>query len=191
LAALLLIFLFLQKQDLKGQETAPVSIWEAENNYIFKTNLKLYGNEFSGLFVINKTKENHFRTIFLNEVGMKFFDFQIGAEDDSILHVFEPLNKPSLIKLLINDYRTLLFLPKTEDCRRLKTKKNKHICKSGKYNYQFNATDSRLHEIYQRIFFMKPFLIEMNNYDKNFPGKIRISHKFIKFEQSLYLLENQ
>ena len=184
------LFTVLQMQEVKAQESNLANIWNSGNKYLFKTNIKVYGNEFSGLFVIKKTDAEHYRTIFLNEVGMKFFDFEIGAEDDSVLHVFEPLNKTSFIKLLINDYRTLLFLPKTEDCRRLKTKKDKRICKSGTYYYQFNTTDGRLNEIYQRIFFIKPFSIKMTDYQEYFPQKIRLSHKFIKFEQNLYLLEN-
>lgn len=191
LAAVLLIFSLLQKQDLKAQKTAPVNIWNAENNYIFKTNLKLYGNEFSGLFVIKKTSETHFRTIFLNEVGMKFFDFEIAAERDSVLHVFDPLNKPALIKLLINDYRKLLFLPKAENCKQLRTKKESRICKSEKLHYRFYSAKGLPNEIYRQMFFMKSFLIEMSNYREDFPEKIRISHKFIKFEQYLYLIENQ
>jgi hypothetical protein len=53
--------------------------------------------------------EHTFRIVFTNELGMKFFDLEIGPKESIVHFCYPSLNRKSLLKLLANDFRLLLF----------------------------------------------------------------------------------
>jgi hypothetical protein len=79
------------------------------DSYIFRTTIDLYNNHFSGITVFKCENDSVYRVVFLNEAGMKFFDFRIAPDTFEIVQIFTAMNRKALIQLLINDFRTVLM----------------------------------------------------------------------------------
>ena len=79
-----------EKRNLKADELN--SFFDAKKGtYLFKTKIWLYDNYFTGLMVIKQNEKGNYRTVFMNEMGIKFFDFEFlenptKKEDDFIVH---------------------------------------------------------------------------------------------------------
>lgn len=76
---------------------------------LFKTKIDLYSKHFSGLILIKQTDSLTAHLTFITELGMKMFDFEIKEHKLKLLYIFEPLNKPKLIRLLQSDFELLLL----------------------------------------------------------------------------------
>ena len=46
------------------------------NSFLFKTNITVYGKDYSGLLVTKQMSPQDYRVIFTTELGMKLFDFE-------------------------------------------------------------------------------------------------------------------
>ena len=91
-------------------------------SYIYRAQIKLYDNDFSGLLIIKPKKEES-RIVFLNEIGMKFFDIELLKNSYKIHHIFTPMNKKMFIKLLLSDFRFMLMFGTDTKTYYLKEKK--------------------------------------------------------------------
>jgi hypothetical protein len=159
------------------------------NSFIFRTTVDLYKNHFSGITVFKRENDTAFRVVFLNEGGMKFFDFRIAPDTFEIIQIFEAMNRKPLIRLLVNDFRTVLmnsenfenatfYCPKHENTIVLKPNNTRFL-------YFF---DDKTYQIFKIENFSKLRKISIIDflYNEN-PSiqKINIRHKNIKFSMSL------
>ena len=65
------------KSTLKPESVALHPLFgENFNSFLFKTNIRVYGKDFSGLLVTKQMQPNDYRVIFTTELGMKLFDFE-------------------------------------------------------------------------------------------------------------------
>src|SRR5688572_27397088 len=65
------------KADLSDSSLAPKPIFgDNFNSFLFKTNIRVYGRDFSGLLVTKQMEPEDYRVIFTTELGMKLFDFE-------------------------------------------------------------------------------------------------------------------
>ncbi len=76
---------------------------------VYTTTIDLYKNHFSGISIIKYEGNETYRVVFLNEMGMKFFDFRIGRDTSEILQIFSALDKKALTNILISDFGTVLM----------------------------------------------------------------------------------
>lgn len=76
----------------------------------YKASIDVLSRHFSGLIIVKQTDSLTRHLVFVTELGMKMFDFQIRDTAIAPVYVFEPLNKPKLIKLLEQDFSTILLL---------------------------------------------------------------------------------
>lgn len=79
---------------------------------LYKANLKVMGNELSGVCIIKKIKESEFRLVFMSEIGMKYFDvginFQKEAPEFKIYYFVSVLDRGEVKQILLNDIAALL-----------------------------------------------------------------------------------
>lgn len=85
------------------------SIINADSSLLYKASISLYSKYYSGLILLKQTDANTSHLVFVTELGMKMFDFQMRDNQMKLIYVFEPLNKPELLNLLENDMK-LIFL---------------------------------------------------------------------------------
>ena len=85
------------------------SIVNKDNSLLYKAKINLYNKYFSGLIVLKQTDSVTSHLVFITELGMKMFDFEIRSNQLKLIYVFEPLNKPNILKLLENDMKLILL----------------------------------------------------------------------------------
>jgi len=97
-------------------ESRTDTIPKVENNFgtsfekgLYKAVLDISKHHLSGFMYLKRTSDSSYRIIFSSEVGMKYFDFEFRGKEFIIQYCFPSLEKKSLLKLLENDFRVLLF----------------------------------------------------------------------------------
>ena len=50
---------------------------------VYKTNMKIFGNDLSGLTIIKKSGRDY-RIVFISELGLKYFDLEFFSANDSV-----------------------------------------------------------------------------------------------------------
>lgn len=80
----------------------------SETDYVYKTNIFVYGNEMSGIFIAKKINESTHRVVFTTEFGNKLFDFEISETNFKINAIVPELDKKFFIATLKRDFRLLL-----------------------------------------------------------------------------------
>lgn len=76
----------------------------------FKATLDVLKNHLSGIMIVKKTDSLSTHIVYVTELGMKLFDFEWKENKMNVAYIFEPLNKPSLIKSLLNNFKTIFLL---------------------------------------------------------------------------------
>ena len=164
---------------------------ETGKSYVYRTRIHLYDNDFSGLIVIKSEKTGH-RIVFLNEIGMKFFDIELLPRSYKIHHIFKPMNKKMLIKLLVSDFNFILMNNIKSENKFLKEKKSEKFAlkpKKVKNIYYLDKNTLLPKEAFKYSAFRKTTLLNYKNYNTEIPQNISIKHKNIKFAMELSFIK--
>lgn len=76
----------------------------------FKATIDILKNHLSGIIIVKQTDSVSTHIIFVTEIGMKMFDFEWKNNEMISVYVFEPLNKPTLIKALQTNFTSMFLL---------------------------------------------------------------------------------
>ena len=85
------------------------TIINKDKSLLYKAKIDLYNKYYSGLIVLKQTDSSTSHLVFITELGMKMFDFEIRHNQFKLIYVFEPLNKPNVLKLLESDMKLILL----------------------------------------------------------------------------------
>ena len=164
---------------------------------LYKSAITVHGKELSGLVFIKRTGET-FRVVFLSEIGIKYFDIEIGSdpENDFIVHsMMEMLNRKPLTDFIENTFRMLSMSfgeIKKEDSficdgsgNRVVVLKTKHY---GKFRYDYHPNFGHVNLMWHYGFLKKKLVIELSEYDYLAPSLIVASQQ--KMEFRLLRIEN-
>ena len=189
-----------EKRTVKENEV--YSLFKKDTGtYFFQTSLQILNNEISGMMVFKPSANNSCRVIFLNEIGIKYFDidfFNIQKNDSidnfKIHYCMEALNRKPFINMLKNDIGLLLMnLNKNERCIEFSQNdfENKilKIKNKGEKNYYFyNVKTNRIKRILKTSGIFKKVYIDFYQNSDLFPDSIVISHFNIHFKMQLNTL---
>ncbi len=75
----------------------------------YKTGIDVLKNHLTGIMVVKQTDSVTIHLVFLTELGMKLFDFEVKPTGINAVYVFEPLNKPALINSLKRNFNSMLM----------------------------------------------------------------------------------
>jgi hypothetical protein len=93
-----------------GQITKFSTLGVISESLLFKASIDLFGDHYSGLLLIKSTKgDSAIRVLFLSELGITLLDLEYQDDKFGIISVKEFLNRPSILKMLQKDFRTLLL----------------------------------------------------------------------------------
>lgn len=165
------------------------------NSFLFKTNITVYGKDYSGLLVTKQMSPQDYRVIFTTELGMKLFDFEFKDTAFTLHYCVPQFNKPKLLKVIQKDIETLLMNDlnkKTfEYFSDSKMLYSIHKSKNGKLdNYYFtDKSTAHLMKIEHAKKRRKKTTFTLSNYQNDFPGNILIQHHDIKLKIELNLLK--
>ena len=160
-------------------------------SYIYRAKVNLYENDLSGMIVI-KPQANSHRIVFINEIGMKFFDIEIFSETYKIHHIFEPMNKKMFVKLLVSDFRFILMQNINSEIKYLRERKSGSDAvkpKGEKEIYYFNRQTHLPQKAVRYSLIRKNTFLTYEEYKGEIPEKISIKHKNIKFVMKMTFIK--
>ncbi|MFH0756116.1 MAG: hypothetical protein V2B15_02375 [Bacteroidota bacterium] len=82
---------------------------DSSETLLFKSNISLFREHYSGLFLVKKMPDSSTHVVFLSELGLSLLDLRYKDDKFEVVSVQEFLNKPSILRTLKNDFRTLLL----------------------------------------------------------------------------------
>ncbi|MCC6182127.1 MAG: hypothetical protein IT237_09850 [Bacteroidia bacterium] len=85
-------------------------IIKSDNIVKFNTTIDVLKNHLTGIVLVKQTDSVTAHIVFVTELGMKMFDFEVKGDSMNAHYVFEPLNKPAIITVLKENFRNILLL---------------------------------------------------------------------------------
>lgn len=166
---------------------------DSKTDYVYKTNITVYGNELSGIFIAKKINDTTHRIVFTTEFGNKLFDFEISETTFKINSIVSELDRKILINTLKEDFR-LLF---KKDYLIQEQFENEffNIYKSAdgkRDNYLFlTKKDQKLEKVIHSSQTKEKFTVFFNSENNIFAEKIQIIHQNIKLKIELNYFKSE
>ena len=82
--------------------------FSSNEDYVYKCQMEIYGNDISGILIIKKISETTHRVVITSDFGNKMIDFEISENDFKLNYVLADLDKKMVINFLRNDFQELL-----------------------------------------------------------------------------------
>ncbi len=178
------------KTDLKVVRNLYFSSTE---DYVYKTSIDVYGHHISGISIIKKINENHYRCAVTTDFGNKIMDFEINQNDFSFRYILPDLDKKIVKNFLQKDF-TLLLKPEFYVKNSFKNSENNIYTSELEHETYFLYCEKE-QNLLQKIVYTK------NNREKTdiifkaknpiFADEIEIQHKDFKINIQMKKLENQ
>ena len=166
---------------------------DSKTDYVYKTNISVYGNEISGIFIAKKINDTTHRIVFTTEFGNKLMDFEISDTDFKVNSIVSELDRKILINTLKEDFR--LLLKKDYQIQEQFENDSADIYKSkdGKRdNYLFiSKKDHRLEKIVHSSQTKEKFTLTFSSENNIFAEKIQIIHQNIKLKIELNYFKSE
>ena len=118
----------------------------------FKASIDVLKNHLTGIIIVKQTDSASTHIIFVTEIGMKMFDFEWKDGIMKAAYVFEPLNKPTLINVLLNNFKSMLLLDVYTHAGWCTNKHFKSYYDLEGYKYRYVVADSLKGVASQNIF---------------------------------------
>ncbi|MBK0369537.1 hypothetical protein [Flavobacterium agrisoli] len=165
----------------------------SKNDYVYKTNISVYGHEMSGIFIAKKINYTTHRVVFTTEFGNKLLDFEISENDFKIHSIVSELDRKILINTLKEDFRLLL----KQDFKIEQAFENENfiIYKSAdgnQDNYLFlTKKESKLEKIIRASHTKEKITITFTSENDSFAQKVVILHQNIKLKIELNYFKSE
>ncbi|KRB54753.1 hypothetical protein [Flavobacterium sp. Root186] len=166
---------------------------DSKTDYVYKTNISVYGNELSGIFIAKKINDTTHRIVFTTEFGNKLMDFEISETDFKVNSIVSELDRKILINTLKEDFR--LLLKKQYLIQQQFENESNDIYKSAdgkRDNYIFiSKKDQKLEKIIHASKTKEKFTLFFNSENNIFAEKIQIIHQNIKLKIELNYFKSE
>ncbi|KAF2339360.1 hypothetical protein [Flavobacterium tistrianum] len=180
------------KKSDKTSYTVPY-FSDSKTDYVYKTNISVYGNELSGIFIAKKINDTTHRIVFTTEFGNKLMDFEISDTDFKVNSIVSELDRKILINTLKEDFR--LLLKKEYLIQAQFENESADIYKSAdgkRDNYIFiSKKDQKLEKIVHASKTKEKFTLLFNSENNIFAEKIQIIHQNIKLKIELNYFKSE
>jgi hypothetical protein len=75
----------------------------------YTAKVDVVGKHISGLLLIKTMADSSIRTVFTNEAGIKFFDFEFRSDTFKVYNIIQALNKKPVVNTLQKDFELILM----------------------------------------------------------------------------------
>jgi len=166
---------------------------DSKTDYVYKTNIKVYGNEISGIFIAKKINDTTHRIVFTTEFGNKLLDFEISDNSFKVNSIVSELDRKILINTLKEDFRLLLKKKYLIQEQFENDSDNIYKSKDGKRdNYLFiSKKDHRLEKVVHSSQTKEKFTLTFTSENNIFAEKIQIIHQNIKLKIELNYFKSE
>jgi len=166
---------------------------EPKTDYVYKTNITVYGHEMSGIFIAKKINDTTHRVVFTTEFGNKLFDFEISDTTFKVNSIVSELDKKILINTLKEDFR--LLLKKQYLLQEQFENESDNIYKSAdgnRDNYLFvSKKEQKLEKVVRSSKTKEKITITFTLENDIFAKKVVILHQNIKLRIELNYLKSE
>jgi hypothetical protein len=180
-----------------------------DSSYLFKATLDIRNHHLTGLLLIKqmvapsptslqqnrKDSTGIYRIVFVNEVGMTYFDLEMRTDSFKVISCFTSLNKKSLLRIFETDFRILTWRGTLyrEKCYRQAATDARVI--SGKVRkyvvwQTFSPAGDTLFKTSAKSTIADPVFITYDKYSHGFPLKITLENPFIGMKLTLRKLDH-
>ena len=166
---------------------------DSKTDYVYKTNITVYGNELSGIFIAKKINDTIHRIVFTTEFGNKLMDFEISDNSFKVNSIVSELDRKILINTLKEDFRLLLKRDYLIQEQFEDETYNIYKSKDGKRdNYLFvSKKDNRLEKVVHSSKTKEKFTLTFSSENNIFAEKIEILHQNIKLKIELNYFKSE
>jgi len=166
---------------------------DSKTDYVYKTNITVYGNEISGIFIAKKINDTTHRIVFTTEFGNKLLDFEISDNTFKVNSIVSELDRKILINTLKEDFRLLLKKEYLIQEQFENDSDNIYKSKDGKRdNYLFiSKKDHRLEKVVHSSQTKEKFTLTFTSENNIFAEKIQIIHQNIKLKIELNYFKSE
>lgn len=166
---------------------------EPKTDYVYKTNITVYGHDMSGIFIAKKINDTTHRVVFTTEFGNKLFDFEISETTFKVNSIVSELDKKILINTLKEDFR--LLLKKDYLIQEQFENESENIYKSedgNRDNYLFvSKKEQKLQKLVRSSKTKEKITITFTLENDIFAEKVVILHHNIKLKIELNYLKSE
>lgn len=81
---------------------------DPEIDYVYKADIRVFKNSFSGIFIVKKLGNENHRIAFTTEMGNKLFDLEFQEEKFKINYILPEMDKKAHINVLKRDFFALI-----------------------------------------------------------------------------------
>ena len=149
---------------------------------LFRMTFDVSKNHISGFLLIKKTSDSSTSIVFSNEFGVCFFYFEVVHGKFLIRNLFPSFNRKSLVSLLEQDFRLILFpdasfkkikvMPAPDSTIRC----FKISARQGSFLYEVIRKTKEITEIRTIYTMFRKTIISPDHYSEGIPWTIRIFH---------------
>lgn len=166
---------------------------DSKTDYVYKTNISVYGNELSGIFIAKKINDTTHRIVFTTEFGNKLMDFEISENDFKVNSIVSELDRKILINTLKEDFRLLLKKQYLIQEQFENEASEIYKSKDGKRdNYIFiSKKEQKLEKIVHASKTKEKFTLLFSSENNIFAEKIQIIHQNIKLKIELNYFKSE
>lgn len=183
------------KQAKKDQQFTPV-FNDPFQKALYEVEISYGSKNISGVAIIKKMEEAQtFRTVFMSETGLKYFDFEYFQNDSTVVHyMMDAMNRKKIIRTLTTDLG--LILKKNPDQKILtyfvaENSKTEFIIKEkqqGRHYYRFDENGKQPTKMSRKAFLSPATEVEISYNPEGIPSKIVFTHGIINFKMELKLI---
>ena len=163
LSSLLFLFACQYKRLNRSQNCAGIALTselitpviQNTNTVKFNANMGVMNNNFSGIVLVKETDSLHQHIVFVNELGMKMFDFTVLNNEINATYVFGPMNKPAFVEALKRNMKHLLLLGVWGRSSNKCSKENEIVFKLQNEKYSYFLCVSNTNKLQTQYVFYK------------------------------------
>lgn len=119
----------------------------------YKASIDFLNKHFTGLIVLKQTDADTKHLVFVTELGMRMFDFEMKGDSMKPVFVFDALNKPKLVNALVRNFETMLLVKWFNKNTELKSKSGKEVLHlAEKRHHLFLFRNEKNYCVKQQVF---------------------------------------
>ncbi|MBD8083586.1 hypothetical protein [Chryseobacterium caseinilyticum] len=176
-------------KPIENSEKVVENLYFSSNeDYVYKCQMEVYGNDISGILIIKKISETTHRVVMTSDFGNKMIDFEISENDFKLNYVLADLDKKMVINFLKNDFQELLRqkYPVAESFKNDNSNIFRSELNTKNYYLYFNKENSLLTQIVYTKNRKEKINFSFEAKKPTFAEAIHLEHKDFKINIKLF-----
>jgi hypothetical protein len=179
--------------SVPGNATALQGLKPEFATVLYRTQIDVVGKHLSGLLFFKTLPDGSIRSVFANEMGLNFFDFEFRENGFRVVHVLDQLDKKPVIRQLRKDLGYLImYQVDFEHGRHLQGHGEQYFAIPAGKETMYYVTDSastHLNRIEAASKHKKKVIETLTGQKHGMPDSVFIDHKLFAFTISLKQIE--